>query len=151
MVRPIRRLLLKKGGAMEQEFDFEQLAHALIEATDIMESAQAEFFLMGKTAEQMYHNKPLSGNKIELGIKKQELADTTIDLLKIAEPSIDIQDRKIIMECNGVPVEIKIIKLHYRVLDKLDPIDYDHGDYIFDTYYVPNPFEAFTRMAKFMH
>lgn len=134
-----------------ENFDTDQLMQALFIATDVLEDAQLEFFLMGKTAEQMYVGKALEGNKIELGVKKRNLADTTIDLLKITEPGIDIQDRKIIMECNGVPVEIKIIKLNYRILDNLDPIEYSYGDYIFDTYYVPNPFDAFMRMTRFMH
>jgi len=130
----------------DKSFTSEELEAALMWVYDVMQDAQLDFFLMGKTAEQAYKNEWLSGNKIELGVQKKALADTTIDILKIVNPNIDIQDKKLIMECNGVPIEIKIIKLHYRVLDNLDSIDY-----AYETFLVPNPFDAFIRMSRFMH
>jgi hypothetical protein len=88
----------------------------------------------------------LRGKKLELGIKATQITQDTKDMLKMSNPSIDIQDRKIIMEYNGVPIEIRIIKKHYRVLDNLDTIDY-----AYESFLIPNPFEAFIRMSNFMH
>lgn len=127
-------------------FTPEQLEEALFFTFDMMADAQLEFFPMNKTANQMYDDIPLEGDKLTFGVKKQELAETTLDMLKISNPSIDLTDKKIIMEVNSVPVEIRIITKHYRVLDNLDAINY-----AYETFYVPNPFEAFMRMSAFMH
>lgn len=124
----------------------ELLDEALFYAYDLMDDAQLEFFVMGKTAESIYKEEWLTGNKIELGIKAKQLTESTRTLLKIVNPGIDIQDRKIIMEYKGVPIEIRVIKLHYRVLDNLDA-----KDYAYETFLLPNPFEAFIRMSRFMH
>lgn len=131
---------------MEQKFTSEQLEGALMFAMDAFLDAGMEFFVMGGTAENMYKNEWLTGNKIELGMKKTEAMPGPLDILKIANPSIDIGDRKIIMEYEGVPIEVKIIKKHYRVLDNLDTVMY-----AYEQFFLPNPFEAFLRMGRFMH
>jgi len=131
-------------------FTQEQLEAALFYAFDVFADAQCEFFPMGKTAEQMYDSQTkevyLSGDKIQLGVKKNELAESTIELLKIINPSIDIGDKKLIMNYEGVPIEIRIIKKHYRVLDRLDNIDF-----AYETFLIPTPFDAFLRMSAFMN
>lgn len=124
----------------------EKLDEALFFVYELMQDAQLEFFVMGKTAEQIYNNEWLKGKKVELGIKAKQLTADTRDMLKMSHPGIDIQDRKIIMEYNGVPIEVKIIKMHYRVLDNLDYIDY-----AYESFLIPNPFDAFMRMSNFMH
>lgn len=124
----------------------EALDAALFFTYETMLDAQLEFFVMGKTAEQMYKNEWLRGKKLELGVKANNLTDGAITMLKLSNPSIDIQPRKIIMEYNGVPIEIRIIKMHYRVLDNLDTIDY-----AYESFLIPNPFDAFIRMSRFMH
>lgn len=128
------------------KFTSEQLEEALFFVFDMMADAQLEFFPIGDTATQMYNNEWLKGDKLNFGIRKQDLAESTVQMLKISNPSIDIQEKKIIMSHNSIPVEIRIIKKHYRVLDNLDTIDY-----AYETFLVPNPFDAFTRMSRFMH
>ena len=127
-------------------FHREDLDAALIFAFETLGDAQLEFFVMGKTAQSMYEEKFLSGKKIELGVMAREVTDATRDMLKMVNPTIDIQDKKIIMEHNGVPIEVKIIKLHYRALDNMDFIQY-----AYETFLIPNPFDAFIRMSKFLH
>ena len=128
------------------KFTWEQLEEALMAVYDLMQDAQLEFFPMNKTALQMKNNEYLAGDKLTFGIRKQDLAESTIEMLKISNPSIDLQPKKIIMEHNGIPVEIRIINKHYRVLDNLDTIDY-----AYETFLMPNPFDAFYRMTWFMH
>lgn len=128
------------------EFTPDELEVALFEVFDLMDDAQLEFFPMNHTAEQMYNNIPLEGEKLTFGVKKSNLTETTIDLLKISRPSIDLGDKKIKIISNRVPVEIRIISYHYRVLDNLDTIVY-----AYETFLMPNPFEAFKRMSYFMH
>ncbi len=123
-----------------------KLEEALFYVFDMMADAQLEFFPMNKTAKQMYNNEWLEGDKLTFGVKKSELAESTLEMLKISEPSIDLQPKKIIMIHSGVPIEIRIINKHYRVLDNLDTIDY-----AYETFLVPNPFDAFMRMTYFMH
>ena len=140
----------KTGRKIKPKFTWEQLEAALFFAFDLFDDAQCEFFPMGKTALQMYDSQTkevsLEGDKITLGVRKKDLAESTIEMLKISSPSIDIQDRKIIIEHEGVPIEIKIISKHYRVLDNLDSIDY-----AYETFLIPNPFDAFKRMMWFMY
>ena len=124
----------------------EQLDAALFFAHEVFQDAQLEYFVMGTTAEAMINNEWLRGNKIELGVKINQLTDSARDMLKISNPSIDIGDKKIIMEYSGVPIEARIIRKHYRVLDNLDYIDY-----AYESFLIPNPFDAFIRMSRFMH
>jgi hypothetical protein len=130
----------------DTSFPSELLDEALFFVFDLMDDAQLEFFCMGKTAEQMFNNQWLTGKKLEFGVKKQSLTQDVIDTLKMVNPSIDIQDRKIIMEYKGVPIEVRIIRKHYRVLDNLDAVDYANESFL-----IPNPFDAFLRMGNFMH
>jgi hypothetical protein len=139
---------MKQNDKTSESFPSELLEEALYFIHDLMDDAQLEFFAMGKTAEQLVNDLWLEGNKLEFGVKKRNLTADNLSVLKEAVPSIDIQDRKIIMEYSGIPIELKIIKLHYRVLDNLDTIMYGPG---LEVFLVPNPFEAFMRMGKFLH
>lgn len=130
----------------EQSFPSEQLEEALFFVYDLMADAQLEFFVMGNTAQQMFNNEWLSGKKLEFGVTLKQLTNDTKDMLKMSNPNIDITDKKIIMEYNGVPIEVRIIKKHYRVLDNLDTVDYGYESFL-----IPNPFDAFIRMSRFMH
>lgn len=136
----------EKKNTQKSKFTSEQLEEALFNVFDLMADAQLEFFPMNKTAIQMHDNLFLEGDKLTFGVRKKDLAETTLDMLKISNPSIDLQDKKIIMEVNSIPIEIRIITKHYRVLDNLDTIDY-----AYETFLMPNPFEAFKRMTFFMH
>lgn len=136
----------KKISTKTSKFTSEQLEEALFVVFDMMADAQLEFFPIGKTARQMYNNEWLEGDMLNFGIKKQELAESTVVMLKVSHPEIDIQDKKIIMSHNGIPIEIRIIHKHYRVLDNLDTIDY-----AYETFLMPNPFESFIRMSVFLH
>ena len=139
-------MVKKKNTQKTSKYTSEQLEEALFAVFDMMADAQLEFFPMGKTASQMYSNEWLQGDRLNFGIRKQDLAESTVQMLKISNPSIDIQDKKIIMEHNGIPIEVRIIRKHYRVLDNLDTIDY-----AYETFLMPNPFDAFIRMSVFMH
>lgn len=136
----------KKKTIQKNKFTSEQLEEALFAVFDMMADAQLEFFPMNQTAVQIHENKWLEGDKLIFGVKKRDLAESTIEMLKIANPSIDLQPKKIIMVHNGIPIEIRIITKHYRVLDNLDTVDY-----AYETFLMPNPFEAFKRMMWFMY
>lgn len=136
----------KAKNIKENKFTWEQLEEALFVVFDMMQDAQLEFFPMNKTALQMHNNEYLAGDKLTFGVKRKDLAESTIEMLKLSNPSIDLQEKKLIMVHNGIPIEIRIINKHYRVLDNLDAIDY-----AYETFLMPNPFEAFIRMMYFMH
>lgn len=122
------------------------LDEALFYAFDIFETITLDFFPMNNTAYQMINDLRLEGDKIQLGVREKDLAPTTLETLKIAVPNIDITDKKIIMVHEGIPIEVRIIKKHYRVLDNLDQILY-----AYETFWIPNPIESFMRMTRFMH
>lgn len=130
---------------VEKDFTSEQLEAALFAAKDFLDEAVCEFFVMGETAKCMKEDRWLTGKKIDIGIKEKEYIGTK-EIMLIANPNIDIQPRKIIMIHEEVPIEIRIIHKHYRVLDHLDQILYAYEDFL-----VPNPFDAFIRMSVFMH
>ena len=130
----------------KNELTWEQLEEALFVVFDLMADAQLEFFPMNNTAKQMHNNEYLAGDKLTFGVRRKDLAESTLEMLKISNPSIDVTEKKIIMKHNGIPIEIRIINKHYRVLDNLDTIDY-----AYETFLMPNPFDAFARMSAFMH
>jgi hypothetical protein len=136
----------KQKKIIPSKYTWEQLEEALFNVYDLMQDAQLDFFPMNKTAIQMHDNAYLEGDKLVFGVRKQDLAESTIEMLKISNPSIDLQPKKIILKHNGIPIEIRIITKHYRVLDNLDTIDY-----AYETFLMPNPFEAFKRMMWFMY
>lgn len=134
------------GAGMILPPNTEKLDNALFYAFDLFQACMLNFFPMNNTAYQMINNQRLAGEKVQLGVRQKDLAPTTRSILKIAHPGIDIQDKKIIIIHEGIEIEVRIIKKHYRVLDNLDQIIY-----AYETFWIPNPIDSFMRMTRFMH
>lgn len=134
----------------KSEFDSATLEDSLFFAQQVFERALCPFFPVNETARQIKYNEHLKGDKITLGVKESDLLSVKHILPEAVRISggrnIDIQDKKIHIEYKEVPIEVRIITKHYRVLDFLDPVFY-----AYDTFYLPNPFDLYWRMSRFMH
>lgn len=134
---------LKNG---KKEFTPQELENALMHTFDLFERAVCIWFPLGQTAYSIKNNEWLKGDKIEVGVRKKDLAESTIEMFKSIDPSIDFTQKKIIINHESVPIEIRVIQNHYRFLDQLD-----QTMYAYEVFYLPNPFDAFWRAYKFIH
>lgn len=128
----------------------QELEKALFFAQEAFSRALLPFFPMGQTALNIKNDEWLKGEKISLGVKAKDYSGAAHifpEAVRIAGGSnIDIRDKKIHIEFEGVPIEVRIITKHYKVLDFLNPVFY-----AYDTFYLPNPFDHFWRMHVYMH
>lgn len=127
-----------------------ELEDSLFFAQQVFERASCPFFPIHETARQIKNNEHLKGDKITLGVKLNDFLSTKHIFPEAVRISggrnIDIGDKKIHIEYKEVPIEVRIITKHYRVLDFLDPVFY-----AYDTFYLPNPFDLYWRMSRFIH
>jgi hypothetical protein len=75
----------------------------------------------------------LNVDKIEIGILDKDFRETTRRLFSTFLPNVELKDI-IIIEGEGVPIEIKIIKKHYKFFEHPDNVFY-----MADEYKIPNP------------
>ncbi len=127
---------LKENGLKAEDLD-----QALLWAEDTLTRAQIPFLLLGDTLKSITQGDQVAGEKIELGVRERHLTYDTAGMLKIVEPHINIGEGLITFEKFGVPVEIKIIKKKWAVLENPELIFYRVSEYL-----VPNPVEKYLKM-----
>lgn len=112
----------------------------------VMERAMAKYFLLGKTARDVYDSQEndLEG-KVELGMLKQHLNDSTLSLLKQIIPEATFTPKKITLEHDGIPIEILIISKSYNFL-KFPDVTF----FKVTQFNIPNPFEEYWKVRSFV-
>jgi len=119
-------------------FSHEQLWEALKDSEDLMDRVQARAFLVGKTARDIFDDKLLEGEDVSWGLKRNDLAESTLSMLKTLKPDIQITDKEIWYKYKEIPVIIQIFDNDYEFFKNLDKKYYQVGEYL-----VPNPFEKY--------
>lgn len=111
----------------------EKAEQALRWISDILTRSQISHLILGETGEQMLLDKEFDLKKIEIGVLDKDFQETTKRLFKTFLPEVELGD-VISIDYEGAPIEIKIIKKHYKF--------FEHPDVVFymaDEYKVPNP------------
>ncbi len=92
------------------------------------------YFLLGKTAEDVKQGLLLQGNLVEAGLENRYLNPENRDTIVMFFPEAKIGDGFIQVDIEGVPVEIKIIKGEYGFLKHPETVIYGPEEY-----QLPNP------------
>lgn len=119
----------------------ERLLKALYWIWDAFERANVPYFLTGQTAVDAMANKPLSGEKVTVGIREVEWISGGGRILRtfLGEPHYE-DKRYAQYEFEGVPVFIEKYDDHECII-ATDTIIYGY-----ETFRVPNPYETFVKL-----
>jgi len=128
-------------------FTGEQINKALYWVDDLLDRCQIPYVVAGDIARQLYDNndagRQLTVDKIEIIVRNGNINPMTMGLLKTFVPWVEF-GKKILLEHEGVPIEIKVIKRKYQFIEYPDL-----RFYMSDEYKIPNQFERFWK-ARFI-
>ena len=119
-------------------FSHDQLWAALRDVEDLLDRLMAPGFVTHQTADCVVKNKPLEGEGITIGLRRQEFTADRKSMFKTLRPDAVVTDTTVSYEVKGVPITIKTIKRNYAFLQNMDKVAYLAGDY-----YIANPFATY--------
>jgi len=125
-------------GNQTKKFSHGQLWVALRDVEDLMDRCLAPAFVMGDIARCVVYDLPLEDTAVCMGLRKQELAQSTLEMIKTLRPQALVDDSSIRYTVNEVPIIIKIVKRNYAFFKNLSEKSYLAGDYKY-----ANPFENY--------
>lgn len=141
-VPPGTLYLMNEDYVANPEFTHDQLHDALYFIDDAFERSAILFFLVHKTAKQAINNQDLSGDKIEVGVRKLEwisggkrILDNFISSYLVSET----EDRAE-YNYNGVPIVVYIYP-DDACITQCDRIVYEY-----DFFNLPNPYSKFEEL-----
>lgn len=122
----------------KQTLSHDRLLKTLYFMLDLFSRGNIPFFLMGETANQVKHDKPLSGDKLELGIRYLDFQPRTLSILAAFYFADEVNEHEIKYTYEGVPVSVKVVYSDDPMFTSLDTKMYMH-----DNFSLPNPFERY--------
>lgn len=119
---------------------------ALYFVEDVFGRAMVPFVLLGETAKAIIENADRRvESKIEIAVHEKQLTEYGVSTLKmLLPPDAKWTKSKIVFEHHETPVEVKILKRHYRFL--MNP---DQAFYRLTHFRVPNNFPKYWK-ARFI-
>jgi len=113
----------------------QELSDALYQVVETLKNSQIPALVVGQTAKDMVDGKPLSGNRVEIGIFARHLTGDTRPIFHTFFPNMKLEEG-LMGEYNGVPIYLSIVK--GKVFENPDMV-YNGPD----EYKIPNPFEKY--------
>ena len=140
----------KKTNGLKFKFTLGQLDNALRMAEEYMERSTIPFFLLGQTLKSVMEKEQVSGDKIEIGIRKQHLTKDTLGMLKMVVPDLVLFSdngltTKMEFRVDDVPVEVKVIHKKFKIVENPDKIWYKVTQYR-----IPNPVDEYWKARHFL-
>ena len=124
----------------------ERLQVALLDVQDRLDRASIPFVVVDYTAEQIRQELPhLTLDKISIGVERKHLTHTCFSILKGLIPKLETKGNTLYYEVNNVPIVIRIIERHYKVLERPDVRFYYLGEFR-----IPNPFDKYWKIKDFL-
>lgn len=130
----------------------DQLQEALFHAVDILDRAICPFLLLKETARSIVEEDSLQGDGIYLGVRQNELTESTLSMLRTMASNVDINlgmndylkdEKSLSWKFKGIPISIKIIHRRYPM--------FDNPNYVFywgEQYSIPNPFSKYWKVRN---
>jgi hypothetical protein len=130
------------SGGNGHKFSVDELNKALLDIEDKLQRCLLPFVVLDTTAEDIYHERLLGGDKVVVGVEKKHLTKEAIGTLKtLLRDLVPDPIRSFSYKVDKVPVYIKVINRKYSFLK--------HKDFKFyygSEYKVPNPFAQYWKV-----
>jgi len=129
----------KNGTAGIKTFRHEDVLNTLFLLEDYFLRASLPYAVVGKLLQLMVDNTMLDCNKIELGIKKRDISEHSIDILRMLTNDLKYYPNKqITFTQSEIPIEITIFE--GGCFDTFDEIRY-----LYDVFKTPNPIKEYLK------
>ena len=125
---------------MPTSFDHAKLHKALMKAEELMDRALLPVLVLDETADAVFYGKDLYGDKITIGIFKENDIPFLHTVFDMYAKNIKEIDDGYQLEVEGVPIKIKVFQNRY---DFLQPSRLNYKHYQFWSYGLPNPFKEY--------
>lgn len=127
---------------VKKQFSVDQLNDALMDADDLMARAALPYFVVGETARQMKNGDKLSGDGIDLGVRKNEMVPTAISTINTHQPELKLtgEEEEFEYYWQGVPIRVHIIDPEDGLFKRADQVWYNAWQY-----QIANPWEEYLK------
>lgn len=115
------------------------LLQALYKIWDAFERANVEFFLVGDTYYAAKANRDLTGDRVTVGIRKNEWISGGRRLIDAFITPVSETEDMALYEFEGVPVEVRVYK------DSDCILNCDTINYRYESFKTPNPYSEFVK------
>lgn len=117
----------------------DQLLSALYWVFDFMDRALINFYLVGQTAQDVRANKLLSGDRVQVAVRKLEWESGARRIADAFATPLNDYGQSVEYEYNGVPVILHVLE------DSTTLSGFDTAIYENEYFKFPNPYEQFAK------
>lgn len=126
--------------SIDPSIDPDKLLVALYWIWDAFERTNMPFFLVKQTAKDVMAHKNLTGNKVTVGVRRNEWISGARRILDAFIQPIDENENVALYEHQGVPIEVYVYEDHDCIINT-DMIRYRHEEFK-----LPNPYSTFEQI-----
>lgn len=130
---------LGQGEGASVSVTHDQLLSALYWVFDFMDRARINFYLVGSTAQDVRANKMLSGDRVQVAVRKNEWESGARRIADAFAEPLNDWGQSVEYVYNGVPVVVHVLK------DSTTLSGFDTAIYEQEYFKFPNPYEQFAR------
>lgn len=115
------------------------LERALVDVEDLFSRVLVPFYLLGETGKSIVDKGPLSGEFLDIGVKKADMTEfATTTIKNFALQDFKEDEKGFSYVAHGVPIKVKYIKRKYSFFSNPDSVFYRAAEYL-----IPNPFDRY--------
>lgn len=118
----------------------DKLLQALYKIWDAFERANVPFFLVHQTAEDAMKQRDLTGDKVEVGVRRMEWISGGRRIIDGFITPVSEDKDAALYEFDGVPVIVHVYDDHECIIQT------DMVRYRYEEFKVPNPYETFQKV-----
>lgn len=123
----------------------EKLQAAILNVQDALERAQIPFIVLRDIARSMFFDEELKGDSVTVCAYDRYFTDSCLSLLRMVRPQLTETKHGFKYTLDGVPIEIRVIRKHFRFLDNPD-----QRIFFTETFQIPNPFDNYWKSKTFV-
>jgi hypothetical protein len=136
---------LSKIGTNGKALDPAQLQAALFDVQDALERSCIPFLVLREVARSLFFDESLSGDNIVVCAYDKYFTDSCLSILKMVRPQLTETKHGFEYTVGEVPVEIRIIRKHFKFLDNPDIRIFYTQEFM-----IPNPFNSYWKTKTFV-
>ena len=125
-----------------ETISIDRLNEVLYRVTEALIGSQIQSLIVGSTARDIFDGKPITGQRLDIGIPSSNITPNTLGIFKVMCPQLELRAEGGFMgRYDGVPVYQTTLNPNVDVFEFPD-----HVFYMADQYLIPNPFERYWYM-----